>query len=507
LITNPFPSEFREGAILMTTGALLAGKNPYDLALQPEYTNVYGIFYHWIVWPWAKLFGNTLPVHRAVTGVFIALSCGLMLRLLRRLRVPLLLSCGTTLIFYAHLIFYVTPLARPDGLGVFLLLLTVLIPFEHRFSRRSLLGALLCGILALLTKPYFMFGLVIVIAYLILCRSKTLGLAYGILSALAIGLTLVVMNAGFETYVNNTFLVHVNAVKHGADFADRQLLTYATVNLGWMALLGIAGLFQLVQMVRRQGRQAAQPWRLTDWRLTDWQAPLLPWTVDFFLFGLVASSLFFSYSLGQHRGNWLVYIHHLISPFLLILTAVLARDLYRRGLGLKVMVAGLIGITLLNLSSPQFLPDRPQYYVQAWQSIQNLTGRYESIFSSSSVTPLLIGQGKRIYDSGQSEYFIKGAQRQTAGASGLLQQWPVDAKIVARNNEFLTGIEQDVRAQKYQLVILAHDMSNILDVDFLAQYYDYSGQLTAPTRPIPLLQARNWRLDVWKPKPIGHILP
>jgi hypothetical protein len=257
-------------------------------------------------------------------------------------------------------------------------------------------------------------------------------------------------------------------------------------------------------MVRRQGRQAARPWRLTDWRLTDWQAPLLPWTVDFFLFGLVASSLFFSYSLGQHRGNWLVYIHHLISPFLLILTAVLARDLYRRGLGLKVMVAGLIGITLLNLSSPEFLPDRPQYYVQAWQSIQNLTGRYESIFSSSSVTPLLIGQGKRIYDSGQSEYFIKGAQRQTAGASGLLRQWPVDAKIVARNNEFLTGIEQDVRTQKYQLVILAHDMSNILDVDFLAQYYDYSGQLTAPTRPIPLLQARNWRLDVWKPKPIGR---
>lgn len=479
----------------MTTGALLEGKNPYALANQPEYTNVYGIFYHWVVWPWAQLFGNTLPVHRAVTGVFIVLSCGLMLQLLRRLRVPLLLGGGTTLVFYAHLIFYVTPLARPDALGVFLLLLTVLIPFNHSYSRRSLLWALLCGILALLTKPYFMFGLVIVIAYVILCRSKALGLGYGILSLLAVGLTLAGMNAMFETYINNTFLVNINAVKHGADFADRQLLTYATVNAGWVALFGISGLAAVGRWALQAGHRPPSKWRLTDWR-----APLLPWKVDFFLFGLLSSIFFFSYSLGQHRGNWLVYIHHLISPFLLILTAVLARDLYRRGLVLKTLVAGLMAVTLLNLASPEFLPDRPQYYVQAWQSIQNLTGRYDSIFSSSSVTPVLIAQGKRIYDSGQSEYFIKGAQPRSAGDSGLMQLLPVDPKIIARNNAFLAGIEEDVRAQRYQLVILAHDMSRILDVDFLAQYYEPAGELLAPTRPIPLLQARNWRLDLWKPK-------
>jgi hypothetical protein len=34
----------------------------------------------------------------------------------------------------------------------------------------------------------------------------------------------------------------------------------------------------------------------------------------------------------------------------------------------------------------------------------------------------------------------------------------------------------------------------------LAQYYEPAGSLLAPTRPIPLLQARNWQLDLWKPK-------
>ena len=33
------------------------------------------------------------------------------------------------------------------------------------------------NILALLTKPYFIFGLIIVIGYVVLCRSKSLGLA------------------------------------------------------------------------------------------------------------------------------------------------------------------------------------------------------------------------------------------------------------------------------------------------------------------------------------------
>jgi hypothetical protein len=51
VIGNFFPNEYRESATLLTTDLLLKGGNPYALENQPEYTNVYGIFYHIIVLP------------------------------------------------------------------------------------------------------------------------------------------------------------------------------------------------------------------------------------------------------------------------------------------------------------------------------------------------------------------------------------------------------------------------------------------------------------------------
>src|SRR4051812_8085724 len=68
LVNFPYPNTYREGALMTTTEALVRGKNPYALALQPQYTNVYGIVYPLFVWPWAKLFGISMVVHRIVVA-------------------------------------------------------------------------------------------------------------------------------------------------------------------------------------------------------------------------------------------------------------------------------------------------------------------------------------------------------------------------------------------------------------------------------------------------------
>jgi hypothetical protein len=75
LITFPYLVDSFESAMLLTTDLMLKGENPYALENMPLAINVYGINYHLVVYPFARLWGATLLVHRAVAGFFILLSC------------------------------------------------------------------------------------------------------------------------------------------------------------------------------------------------------------------------------------------------------------------------------------------------------------------------------------------------------------------------------------------------------------------------------------------------
>jgi len=104
-VTFPYPLESFEGAMLLTTRVLLHGENPYALANMPVAINVYGINYHLLVYPFARLWGSTFLVHRAVSAVFIWLSCILFFVILRRHKINPLYSLSAVLIWYASLLY------------------------------------------------------------------------------------------------------------------------------------------------------------------------------------------------------------------------------------------------------------------------------------------------------------------------------------------------------------------------------------------------------------------
>ena len=66
MVFSPAPQEMREGAAVWLTRLLLEGRNPYSLTELPASTNVYGILYHLVVYPLARVFGNGFAVHRIV---------------------------------------------------------------------------------------------------------------------------------------------------------------------------------------------------------------------------------------------------------------------------------------------------------------------------------------------------------------------------------------------------------------------------------------------------------
>jgi hypothetical protein len=499
LLTNPFPNEYREGSILLTTQALLDGRNPYALANQPEYTNVYGILYHLVVYPFAKLFGNSFPVHRAVSAGFLLGTCGVMVWILRWMRTPWVLSLGAPLILYGHLLFYITPLARPDAMGVFFLMLSVVLPFRYAYGPRSMAASIILGILAFLIKPYCILGSAFVVLYVLVFKSKLDGFKYGVYATLGFLSTMALMNFLGESYINNTFLIHINVASKSAEFLYRQLGTYAQVNAPLLALLVLGSIVGLVQMgsqrvplLTRPKFQIFQPWQAP---LIDYNMGLFPWCALMY-FGI------FYISMGRHTGNWMVYLYQLLSPFLLLTLAMVAKTLYTEGnvtrrLITQGLASLLIVLNVASVSSAEFLPGLPKDYQKTWQTLSGIVGQHRKIFNSPAIVSLLIQQSKPVYDSGQSEFFIAGMERKAT----LSTVFPVNPAIAQRNNAYLNQIEQDVINHQYDLVVLTHNLSPILPPAFLEQYYTYAGSIKAP------MPSQTWLLNIYEPKTSHQPMP
>lgn len=476
VIANPFLNEYREGSILLSTDLLLKGGNPYNLVNQPEYTNVYGIFYHLIVFPFAKVFGPTLEVHRAITAFFILASSLLLFLAMRWLKVSLVLALSLTIIFYAHLLFYVTPLARPDSLGTFLFLCSILIPWRYQYSSLSLILSILFGILAFLTKPYFILALPYLNLYLFIFKSKIKGMKYGGIVLIFLLFTILFVNKLFECYFNNTFFIHSNVAGHDLSYAIKQLATYAEYN--WAVILIIAWF-----CLRCLGKTKALA--KTRLNLLNFDEPLVNLNVDLIPFCLALSLVIFYFKLGQHPGNWLIYLHQLVSPFLLIVVSNTLKSFWRSNLIFLLLIV----LNILTLSTFGFLPN-PKYGLQEWYNITTLVSEQQYIFNSPALTSVLLEQGKKVYDSGQSEFFVMGADRK-----GWLKIFPEDKKFKDRNNQFLADINKSVSSKRYNLIILTTGSSPFISEQFLQQYYQFQESIPAPM----MLAREHYQLDIWQP--------
>ncbi len=492
VIGNFFPNEYRESATLLTTDLLLKGGNPYALENQPEYTNVYGIFYHIIVLPFAKLFGTSFPVHRAVSAIFIFASCSTFFAAMRWRQVSLVFALSGTLILYSHLLYFTTPLAKPDSLGFFLFLCSILIPWRYKYSFLSLLVSSVLGILGFLTKPYFILSLLYLNLYLFIFKSKKLGIQQGILSLVLLVLTFFELNQRFETYFNNTILIHAYIAGHDFIHAIKQFYEYSKINLG-ITLIFLLCVF----LERSSGKSKPHPikaQRKLEFNLLNLEKPVLNQEASLIEFCLVLSLLLFFGKFGQHWGSWLIYIHHLISPFLIFLSfELLSKRLKNKGTDcFNLLLIFLVLINLFSSSSSQLLP-QPDYSLKNWNNISALLSRHKHIFNSPAIASILIEQGKKVYDSGQSQYFVLSTKRQ--GFWGNIIP-PRQSKIQLRYETFLQEINRDVKSKKYDLIVLTKGYSPFISENFLKKYYQRKTTLIAP---MSAKSKQNWKLDIWKP--------
>jgi hypothetical protein len=221
--------------------------------------------------------------------------------------------------------------------------------------------------------------------------------------------------------------------------------------------------------------------------------PLLKKELDLFAFCLIFSLIIFNFKMGKHAGNWLVYIYHLISPFLLILAFNFASKLTERALLLIILVISLN----LYFLYPQSKIDYTNTY-QEWKTIDTLVSQHQSILNSPVIASLLMKQGKKVYDSGESEYFVLGAKRNFFNISFT------DHEIEKRNQQFLREVSESVKQQKYDLIILTRDYLPVgydrfiyKNTNLINECYEYQGTLPAT------MLSKSVELNIWKPKSVS----
>ena len=215
LISHEFPLDYNEAGMLVITSTIAHGGNPYSLESQPSQMSVYPPLYNIFVAPLSRVFGNTLELHRIFSGLFIMACAALCFYLCRRDSGARAESFIAAALVYAGLLFYSTPIASPNGLGLFLFLAAITVPWVNGFSTRSLAVTIVLGILAFYTKQYFIACLGYVALYLFLAESKKHAICFGLaaLAAFIVVLALVCYTSPY--YLEDTFF----AVQSGSKLA------------------------------------------------------------------------------------------------------------------------------------------------------------------------------------------------------------------------------------------------------------------------------------------------
>ncbi len=419
LVTFPYPLESFEGAMLLTTNLLLKGENPYALENMPVAINVYGINYHLLVYPFARIWGSTFLVHRAISAIFILLSCILFFIILRRHQVNVLNSFSAVLILYASLLYRYTAVAKPDGLGFFLFLLSIFIVSLMQYSTWSLVISVVLGVLAFYTKPYFVLSIPYLVTYLFLFVSKKKAIFYGVLAFVLLITTAFMINQIFETYFVNTFFNHINVATNDFRQLTGQLELFSIFYSGIILIFIVSSSLSVLDKI--------QGGALQNLRLEILKKELIN-RINVFNYEKPFLQIAFPFSLYCFILSFGVFYFKLV-----------------------ILLPGILVSLYLLYSSATYLKDSPEWTdMKDWERVEQIMSSYKNIMNSQVLVSLLLEQNKPIYDTGQTEFF-QYSHYSLTWLDGLLLP---NADISRQWTRYEDAIGSAVREEEFDAIIV-----------------------------------------------------
>ncbi len=457
LISLDAPAEYLENAIIISTKLWLTGNNPYDLEHQPVFISVYGPGYHWLVYPFARVWGPTYAVHRSISALFIVFAVVCLGWGLCRSGVSPVLSLAFASLWFIHLAKGYSSLARPDSVGLLLFFLSVLIPQMSAFSTLSLGVSVALGVLALITKPYFVFGSLCLPIYLFLFRSKRLGLLLLAGETVAIVLVLLVLDRLLPYYILNCYALYVDAVERSIGHLLHWVRIYLRDNWG-VILLGMCAAYAYARE-RSKGRSLSSGGgfmhRCFDFRnpgaaLTDFR----PQAMTFMLVCGAGNMLLL---MGLHPGNDLLYYDQMISPFLYWSVAMGVKSIScPRG----IISFLLVGTLVIWPPSWRWWPESDP---EPWRELKKLIETHASVLASPPIAHLLWNEGRPIYDTGWTAGGGNGASLISA-----IRGEPIKRKA----KDFRDGLSSKCKRREFDLLLLSNGQTPLISKQIIDSHYE-----------------------------------
>jgi len=500
IIVAVTPLDLYEGTMLLITGIIAEGGNPYTREFQPYAADVYPPLYNILVAPLSQLFGNTFQLHRAVSGVFILLSAALAGLATWRKSGSRLQGTAAGVMLYAALLFYATPVSSTNAPGVALFLAGLIIPWWRRFSNGSLVFGMLCGLLVFYTKQYFILGMAMLCLYLFLyvSISRALYLGFSYAGLLLASMYLVYQSSPY--YFDNTFFAPAVAVNglQTRDILSLQLSTYIRTYAGLLLAMLIPGIAQIAHTNSR-----AMVAYLSDRFIPQsrgWGGPLLAVPADFIWFCFLWATLVVVFWLGKNPGNYMTYLFQLMSPFLLI--------------GGFSTVGALSG--KWKIFTPLVLFSFYQAYdilhkdfsadMGNWARVERLVAQSDEILASQMLVKTLLQFDKKVYQDGHTFYFPLAENKPQ-----WMRKERKEDRVSAVWDEYLEHLYRKIQNQEFELILVSPwEMRGIFlrhpppfeDVSgkvFLSRYYVVSEKISLSMTDRH--GGGTYNIMVWRPRP------
>lgn len=498
IITAAVPLDLYEGTMVLITGIIAEGGNPYTRELQPQAADVYPPLYNILAALLSQLFGNHFQLHRALSAFFIIVACATCTFATWR-------HCGAWrhafaagVLWYAALLFYATPVSSTNALGVALFLACLVIPWCYRFSSASLVVALVCALLSFYTKQYFILSMAILCLYLFLYVSMRRALLLGLGFSVALLTSLMLVHASSPYYLDNTLFAPAAAINVLQDWSIlfMQLGFYLRIHLGLLLLLALVA----IPALHQRGLRGLLP-KLAP-AGTRWSGPLLRQSADLFWFSLFWSSMVIVFWLGRNPGNYMTYLFQLMSPFLLIagLSAI-----SRAQVRLWIMVP----LLLLNFyQSWAILHKDFSVDMENWYRIEALIDASDEVLATQMLVVAQLERGKPVFQDGHTSYFPQAFTK-----PDWMRKDKPEEQVEAIWEDYLTLMYRKIERREFNYILVSPwEMRGIFlrnpppfeEVDgkiFLSRHY-----CKAETLPLSMTNrhgAGTWNIQVWQRKPCG----
>jgi hypothetical protein len=500
MIISPIPLDYNEAAQPTITATITSGENPYTIKNQPARSSVYPVLYNIIVAPLTKIFGNTLELHRSVVAIFIWASCLLCYAATYKQSksIPNSLACAT--LYYAALLFYSTPIASPNSLGLFFFLASIFTPWAYNFSNKSLAVALIFGILAFYGKQYFIASLGYLALYLFIAVSKKKGLIFGVFSLFTLILSLIAIHRKSPYFLDNTIfsVKTATSIINSNQVMLNQIKLFIEYYSPLITIFTVLAIFIEFNWVKIKNIfQRSNKTLVSLINLKDIDTPLLSKSPNYIFLCFLCSVSIIVLILGKNPANHMTYLFQLISPFFLIILF----TLFSRWHNAKWLLLPFITFNLYY--SYNILPKNFTFDTEKWSQLEYIMSENNEIYGSPIILGSILNDNKTIYQNGHTIYFSFAN-----GKPKLLKKANDQATVKTIWEKYIAQLYKNIETQKFDLIILdrwtripnpplGSDIS-IKGIDHLKQYYEKSEKISLSLIDRP--GGGVYKLNIWRRK-------